>query len=273
MATKLMFYERPVALNRERHKRTRLAVLPDHYRFAAKTNAVPIASTEFAEAARDYPIVFVGEEGGPFNVAALVGLRDAENLLVDAEGRWSAGCYVPAFARRYPFVLAQGEDKERLTVCVDEVYAGLGEAAGEPLFDAEGQETPFLKRILEFLQAFHGEAQRTSEFANRLNELGLLVPKVINVERKGQPKQSLRGLWVVDEQRLRGLDNARIVELFRNGYLAWIDAHLISLGSLKRLVSRLDAHTAVSDEKGAVTATGTEPAHGVPATETAVVKH
>ena len=36
--------------------------------------AVPVASTEFAEAARDYPLVFVGEEGGSFNVAALVGL-------------------------------------------------------------------------------------------------------------------------------------------------------------------------------------------------------
>lgn len=272
MATKLMFYERPVALNRERHQRTRLAVKPDHYRFATVTNALPITTGEFAEAARDYPIVFVGEENGPFNVAALVGLRDAQNLMVDDQGRWNAGTYVPAFARRYPFVLAQGDDKERLTVCVDEVYPGINEAEGEPLFDEQGQETPFLKRILEFLQAFHGEAQRTSEFANKLHELGLLVPKVINVERKDQPRQSLRGLWVVDQAKLRGLDNARVVELFRNGYLSWIDAHLISLGSLPRLVARMDAHTAVSDEKGAVTAPSTEPAHDTPAAGDAV-KH
>ena len=252
--SKLMFYERPVALNRERHQALKLAVTPDHFRFAAQTNAVPIASTEFAEAARDYPIVFVGEADGPFNVAALVGLRHDENLMVDGQGRWTAGVYVPAFARRYPFVLAKGAEGDRLTVCVDEVYAGLGTEHGEALFDGEGKESPYLKRVLDFLQAFHAEAQRTTDFANRLHELGLLVPKVINVQRKDQPAQTLRGLWIVDVQKLRTLDNARIVELFRNGYLQWIDAHLLSLGALPRLVAKLDAHSAVSDEAGTLTA-------------------
>lgn len=263
---KLMFYERPVALNRERHSKLRLAAKPDHYRFAAKTNAVPIMSTEFAEAARDYPIVFVGEEGGPYNVAALVGLRDGENLMVDAAGQWERGSYVPAFARRYPFVLAQGEEgDDKLTVCIDEVYPGLNEDSGEALFDAEGKETPYLKRVLDFLQAFHTEAQRTSAFASRLKELGLLVPKVINVERKGQPRQTLRGLWIVDAAKLRAIDDARVVELYRNGYLPWIEAHLVSLGSLVRLVARLDEHSAVSDETGAVTPEPADPA--------GVVKH
>lgn len=248
----MMFYERPVALNRSRHSKLRLAIAPDHYRFAAGTNAVPIMSTEFNQAARDYPILFVGEKGGPYNVAALVGLRDGENLMVDAAGHWAAGTYVPAFARRYPFVLAQAADGEKLTVCVDEVYPGLGEDTGEPLFDAAGKETAHLQRVLEFLQAFHAEAQRTTEFANRLHALGLLAPKVIHVTRKGQPRQVLRGLWTVDMAKLRAIDDAGVVELFRNGYLAWIDAHLISLGSLPRLVARLEGHSAVSDESGRV---------------------
>lgn len=256
--TKLMFYERPVALNRERHSKLRIDVKPDHYRFAARTNAVPIMSTEFMEAARDYPIVFVGEEGGPFNVAALVGLRDGENLMIDDAGQWQKGCYVPAFARRYPFVLAQGEDGDKLTVCIDEVYSGLNDEKGEALFD-DGKETPYLKRVLDFLQAFHTEAQRTAAFASRLNELGLLVPKVINVERKGQPRQALRGLWIVDVAKLRGIDDARVIELYRSGYLSWIEAHLVSLGSLVRLVARLDEHSAASDESGLIPAEPAEP--------------
>ena len=68
--TQMMFYERPVALNRDRHKALRLAASDGHFAFAARTNALPISSGEFAEAARDYPIVFVGEEGGPFNVGS-----------------------------------------------------------------------------------------------------------------------------------------------------------------------------------------------------------
>jgi len=251
--TQMMFYERPVALNRERHKSLRLAPAASHFAFAAATNAVPIASTEFAEAARDYPIVFVGEEGGAFNVAALVGLRDRQNLMVDAGGQWAAGCYVPAFARRYPFVLAKAESDDKLTVCIDEVYPGLGQDKGEALFNADGSETPYLQRVLEFLQLFHAETQRTTTFATRLKELGLLVPKVINVERGGE-RQSVGGLWIVDAAKLRGIDDARVVELFRAGYLAWIEAHLLSLGSLSRLVARLGQAARVSDEAGAIAA-------------------
>ena len=251
----IMFYERPVALNRERHRKLRLSVVPGHYAFAAGTNAVPIASDEFAAAARDYPIVFVGEENGPFTVAALVGLRNDENLMVDTGGRWAEGTYVPAFARRYPFVLARTDDGDQLSVCIDESYAGLSEDGGEMLFEDDGAETSYLKGVLEFLKLFHREAERTLAFAERLKELGLLVPKVINVERNGE-RQVLQGLWVVDPVKLRGIDDARVVELFRQGYLSWIEAHLISLGSLSRLVARLDSHTTVSDEAGEVTPDG-----------------
>lgn len=257
----IMFYEKPVALNRDRHHQLKLAVTPNHFAFAAKTNAVPIASTEFFEAARDYPIVFVGQEGGPFNVAALVGLRSNENLMVDAEGRWAEGCYIPAFARRYPFVLAKGEKDDTLTVCIDEVYAGLSNELGEALFEEGGAESPYLKRVLEFLSLFHKEIQRTTQFATRLKELGLLTQKVINVERNGQ-NQTLQGLWVVDETKLRGIDDARVVELFRQGYLAWIEAHLVSLGSLTRLVGRLDKQSTVSQDG--------QPAAAVPGAEEAV---
>lgn len=245
---KMMFYERPVALNRERHLKLKLSVAGDHFRFAARTNAMPVMSSEFVDAARDYPIVFVGEESGPFSVAALVGLRDAENLMVDEAGQWARGTYVPAFARRYPFVLTKSGDSERLAVCIDEVYPGLGVDSGESLFDAEGKETPYLQRLLGFLQAFNVEAQRTADFAARLKELGLLVPKVINVERQGQPTKALRGVWVVDPAKLRGLDDARALEFFRNGYLAWIEAHLISLGSLTRLLMRMGEHPQIETQ-------------------------
>jgi SapC len=245
----MMFYERPVALNRERHQALRMSMTPNHYRFAAKTNAMPIASTEFAEAVRDYPIVFISEDSKSFNVAALVGLRDNENLLIDAQGRWVAGVYIPAFARRYPFVLAKTDDIERLTVCIDEVCPGLSTESGEPLFDADGSESAYLKRVVEFLQLFHAESQRTAQFATRLNELGLLVPKVINVDSKGK-RQTLNGVWIVDRARLTGIDDARVIELYRSGYLSWIEAHLLSLGSLTRLVARLDEYTQVSDEAG-----------------------
>lgn len=238
--SRMMFYERPVALHRDRHHALKLGLAADHYRFAARTNALPIAGSEIAEAARDYPVVFVGEPAADLSVAALVGLRDTENLMVDAQGRWAPGCYVPAFARRYPFVLAQTDGGERLTVCIDEVYPGLGASDGEPLFHVDRSETPYLRRVIAFLQAFHQDVQRASAFAAQLKALNLLVPKTIQLQRLDQPAQTLRGLWIVDAARLQALADAEVLALFRSGAMAWIQAHLISLGALPRLVQRLE---------------------------------
>jgi hypothetical protein len=239
----MLFYERAVVLNRERHQKLHIEPLADHFAFAAKTNAMLLASTELAEASRDYPIVFIGQEGGPFSLAALVGLREAENLLVDESGTWEPNAYVPAVARRYPFVLAQGEDESVLTVCIDEAYGGLNEARGQPLFEEGGTESTYLVHVLDFLRAFHADMQRTQEFAARLSQLGLLESKVITIERENggsTSRQVLNGVWGVDEERLRKIDDARIVEIFRNGYMGWIYAHLLSLRNVARLVTRLD---------------------------------
>ena len=253
----MLFYERAVTLNRERHQKLRIQPVPNHFAFAAKTNAVPLASTELAEASRDYPIVFAGPEGGPFSLAALVGLRNDENLLIDAAGKWDGSAYVPAFARRYPFVLAQTDDTQDLTVCVDETYAGLNDERGEALFEEGGKESPYLLRVLEFLRAFHADMQRTGAFAARLHELGLLVSKVITIEqqRNGKTERgALKGLWVVDEEKLRGIDDARVVELFRNGYMGWVFAHLLSLANVDRLAKRLDRSSRVTETTSATEA-------------------
>lgn len=244
-------YERPVPLDRQRHLRCRVQPMPGHDRFAAKTNAVPLTCSEFAAAACHYPIVFVGTQDGPLQACALVGLREHENLAIDAAGQWAADAYIPAFVRRYPFVLARVDDTSSLTVCIDEAYDGLGEMQGERLFDDEGNESPYLSRVLGFLRAFQLDYQRTGEFAARLRQLGLLVPRHLHVDRPDLPRQTLTGLWVVDRGNLGGIDDARIVELFRAGQLSWIESHLLSLGQLRRLVAKLDACAPTSVELAA----------------------
>ena len=49
----------------------------------------------------------------------------------------------------------------------------------------------------------------------------------------------LNGLSVVDEAKLRTLEPAVVQELFANGSLAVVYAHLMSLGNLGTLVDRL----------------------------------
>jgi hypothetical protein len=71
----------------------------------------------------------------------------------------------------------------------------------------------------------------------------------IEQQRGGKTeRQLLEGLWVVDEEKLRGIDDARVVEIFKNGYMGWIYAHLLSLGNVRRLANRLDKASKMSDE-------------------------
>ncbi|MDR0480740.1 MAG: SapC family protein [Gallionellaceae bacterium] len=235
----MIFYEKPVALNRERHRHLKLSSRlgrsgqSGQFGFARATNSVLMAASELNEASRDYPVVFVGNAGGPYMLAGLVGLHDNENLFVNADGHWKADAYIPAFVRRYPFVLAD-DGQGQLTVCIDESFPGLNEDEGEALFDDEGKDSSLLQGALEFLKLFHAEMQRTGAFCARLAELDLLVAKTIRVERNGK-QEVLNGLYIVDEQKLRDLTDAQVLELYRNGYLSWVYAHLHSLGNADRL--------------------------------------
>ena len=110
----MLVYERPMAINRERHRTVCIRRGDGTYPFARSLNSVPLLGSEFAVAARDFPIVFAGADTGHPMPAALLGLARDENLFVDADGRWADGVYVPAFLRRYPFVIAEKADRPNL---------------------------------------------------------------------------------------------------------------------------------------------------------------
>ena len=235
----LIFYRNTVAIDRNTHRHTRLATLPSPFGFAAGTNSVLLAGREFAAAALSYPIVFVGDRDKGRSAAALLGLRDAENLFVDASGRWSAGDYIPAFVRRYPFVLAEEEGVDRYTVCMDAACPGFGEGEGERLFEDDGSESAYLQRNIDFMLTYRAEMARTAGFARMLDDLELLVPKTVAVEHAGA-RHALEGFLVVDEARFAALGDDQVLALWKQGYLPWVIQHLGSLQNVARLASRLE---------------------------------
>ncbi|MDG1205677.1 MAG: hypothetical protein P8N51_09930 [Pseudomonadales bacterium] len=52
----LLFYNKPIVLNKVEHADTRIKSSGDDYSFAAKTNSVILAGVEFAVAANEYPL-------------------------------------------------------------------------------------------------------------------------------------------------------------------------------------------------------------------------
>src|SRR5690606_24555798 len=121
----------------------------------------------------EYAVVFAGQ-GDEIIPVVLLGVRDGENLFVNADGTWG-GRYVPAFLRRYPFVFSSSGDGANFTLCVDEEFEGCNrKGRGERLFDNEGERTQYLQGVLGFLQAYQVQFQRTRALTKRLNDLNLL---------------------------------------------------------------------------------------------------
>lgn len=237
----VLFYERPVPLNREGHKDLRIKPI-DSAAFAAKTHSVPLTVGEFGPAARDFPILFGGnnvEEAGPL---AMLGLKQFENVFVDADGKWEQGAYIPAFVRRYPFILAEkpeGAEGDDFTVFLDEAYPGFGTEEGDRLFNEDGSDTDTLKNAVRFLGEFQEHVKRTQAFTRRLRELDLLEERTIQI-KDGDRNMVINGLFVVNEEKLRKLDEKVAAELLADGSLGWIYAHLLSLANIDRLKRRVD---------------------------------
>ena len=238
-----VYYEKPVLLDREKHRARRVRA-SSSFGFARKANSLYVAGVEFGEACKEYAVVFTRSGTGKVVPVVMLGLRSRENLFVDAQDNWDAR-YVPAFVRRYPFVLAELPGQS-LGVCIDEAYGGLNDTEGEPLFDAEGKDTPVLRNALDFLTQYQREYLRTEAFCQRLEQAGLLTEMNARADLTDGRSFTVGQVLVVDEKKLMALPDATALQLFRTGELHLISMHLLSLSNMQRLVDRIADRTAMT---------------------------
>ena len=232
----LLIYDQIVPLTRHDHGKLSLQKM-DSFAFARETNAMPLVGPEFPLAAHDYAIVFT-DTGEGIVPAVILGVRNNENLYVDADGKWNAN-YVPAFARRYPFAFGT-DDSENFTVMIDPSFPGFNaEDKGERLFNPDGSNAPFLDTTINFLREYQGMFARTQTFGKRLGELGVLDPVEANLPLPSDPGRKLTGFKIVNRDRLKALPNKAIADLLREDELDLVVLHLLSLRNLGRLQEKL----------------------------------
>jgi hypothetical protein len=169
-------HKRPAALDRQKHRNFKLDRNARDMARSKGLNAFFIAAGEFAEACKDYPIVWVpaGQDAkGKPQVAsiAVFGLQQGQNLCIDAADRWRVR-YVPAMLRTYPFAMARTSETEMM-LCVDEDWVGLSETNGEPLFKADGSPTELTLGVQQQLEQLEIDIERTRRYGEKLVELGL----------------------------------------------------------------------------------------------------
>ena len=206
--------------------------------FVQNGNAIPISLTEFQPVARDYPIVFTGT-AATYAPVAVLGLTSGENLF-HAQGRWVAGVYLPAYARRYPFCMAkvnvnQVEQKDRL-ICVEKTAI---DEKGEAMFNEKGEPNAKWKDLERLLGEYEADLEHSRAMSSILSDYGLLEPFTMqaNMRNDAKPMQ-MTGMFRVVEKNLENLNAAQLKNLMRKGILPRIYMHLMSLENFGRLLDR-----------------------------------
>jgi hypothetical protein len=244
---KFAFYKKVVVLNSDVHRNLRFASNEANFSFARDTTAVLMAGVEFAEAAREYPIVFIRGQDEQMRPVALLGVRDRENLFVDELGKWDAR-YIPAFVRRYPFVMADGGANGQLVVCIDESCPALNAGHGELLINAEGKLEPRMNEVVQFLQNFQREFARTELITKQLDELGLFIQQGARFDTNTGETFQLNDFFLIDEAQFGQIADAKLPELFHSSALGLAYLHLASLGNMRKLLDRVSARSAAKKQ-------------------------
>jgi hypothetical protein len=161
-------------IDRTRHGSLRFAP-QSNFGFARRTNSLPVVLSEFDHLAQFCPLAFVnGSDGDPI-VVAVLGFGNGENLFVDRDLRWT-GPYIPAWLRRYPFLLAQAGtvDSAQFVLAADLTAKHFVDPEGEPVFRAEGTSDA-IGHALGFCLRFESEMVATRDFCRTVAAAGLLT--------------------------------------------------------------------------------------------------
>ncbi|WP_221792193.1 SapC family protein [Aquisediminimonas sediminicola] len=227
-----LLYNDLVPLSSQEHADYRVRRI-DSAPFLKDVHAVPLTVEEFILAQRFYPIIFsVGENPVPL---ALMGLNQGVNVFVEDKGELLNEVYVPAYIRRFPFMLARlDQGSEELSLCFDPSSEAVGAFdEGEALF-VDGQPSDVTKNLLAFNEQFEIAGQKTGQFLKELAEMKLLMDGEVTIQPEGADKPFVyRGFQMIDENKLRELRGDQLRKMMQSGMLPVIHAHLFSLSLVR----------------------------------------
>jgi hypothetical protein len=163
------------------------------------------------------------------------------NTFFDEEGGLiDPNFYVPAYIRRYPYLLARlRPDTDELSLCFDPSSDTVGAfEEGEKLFE-NGEPTETTKNILQFNEQFEQAGARTAMFMKDLKELNLLIDGEVTIQQEGHEQPFVyRGFMMIDETKLNELRGDQLRKIVQNGMLPLIYAHLFSLALMRDVFGR-----------------------------------
>lgn len=233
-----------VPVSRERHGQKKW-LRPENYAFAAVDALAPLVGVELAQAARAMPIAFA-EQSGQYVLVAVESLTAGKNMFVAPDGRWTGG-FIPTCYRSYPFRLIPQEGAGDAVVCVDEDSQLIvdGGSAGDEFVDADGNVSPALRPVVDFLGEVERSRRATDLAVAALVEAAVIVPWQITA-KTGNAEHVVNGLHRIDEAALGALPDDLFLKLRAASALPIAYAQLLSIGHLEifERLTRLHAQLA-----------------------------
>jgi hypothetical protein len=209
-------------LNPQSHGQLRLR--PVH---EAAPHFVQVLAPEFQVAATCCPILFTKDaETGAFYAGAMFGFKPGENLLGSPEER---GGFLPLMLQREGFFMSERN------IAIDRDHARFSEHEGEPLFNEAHEPGDSLRAIQRTLGEIHHGLERTRAFIAELTALKLIEPIDVSLIFDKSERLTLQGLYTVSLDRLRDVDDAAALRLFRAGHLQLGYSMVASLKHIPRL--------------------------------------
>ena len=248
---KIMFYRQLEPLSYEKHRSLGVSQVANPFSFLADTHLVPLTVDEFGLAAVCYPIIFDTQSKTPL---AVMGLRPGMNVFLGADGSLDPEVYLPAFARRYPFLPivagpdgkqpsgSSNADGDRVFVCIDRAAKMLSQTPELPFFEGD-KPSRYTQEAIQFCREFDMLGKRTEEFCKLMDQHNLfeLTPLALPRARSdGTPDepQKIGEYLRISEQKLNALAKDVYLDLRDKGVTAVMHAHLLSLALWPKILSR-----------------------------------
>jgi len=173
------------------------------------------------------------------------------NVFLGADGSLDPEVYLPAFARRYPFlpVIANNgaapqspQAEERVLVCIDRAAKMLSSTPELPFFEGD-KPSRYTQEAIQFCREFDALGRRTQEFSKLMDEHDLfeLTPLALpRAKPDGTPDEPVKiGEYLrISEPKLNALPKEKYIELRDRGISAVMHAHLLSLALWPKILSR-----------------------------------
>ncbi|MBD3586461.1 SapC family protein [Salinimonas sp. HHU 13199] len=228
-----------VLLNNVEHKNLKIRQVHGE-KYNENQMCVPVFPAEMRLAQAHYPLMFAKDKEGNYQMVALLGFEQGENLFLDGD-QWLAS-YKPLVIEKGPFLIGRNDQQpDQLSIHIDMDDDRVNEQDGEAIFLPHGGTTEYTDNISNVLSALHEGQQAHQAFIEKCDALSLIEPFVLDIDMDNAGTQRLAGFFTINEDTFASLTNEQIIELRNADCLESVYMMLASLSQLSSLIRKKKA--------------------------------